>query len=85
MIKFLKSLFKPKFKVPVSQHGEYIVDRMIQRGHDWRNKNTYECRDHFWDWLEHEFGVKQQWSWREKRNYMVFRDEQHYMTFLLSL
>lgn len=76
---------KPKFKVPVDRHSDYIVERMMLRGHTWFGANKYQMRNHFWGFLKDEFGIKQKYSWREKRNYMVFKDENHYLTFLIKL
>mgnify|MGYP003346732462 FL=1 len=68
-----------KYKVPVDRHGSEIIIRMLSDG------LVVTVRQNFWDYLKKEFGIKQYFNWRNCTNYMVFRNEQHYLTFLLKL
>ena len=85
MFEKIKAFFKPKFKVPVTTHSDAIVDRMIRQGHTWTGQNKHVMRYCFWAYVEHEFGAKQEYSWRKSLNYMVFNSEQDYLIFLLKL
>lgn len=85
MIKRIINFFKPKFLVPVSKHSDAIVDRMIRQGHTWEGTNKHVMRYCFWAYVEHEFGAKQKYNWRQADNYMVFDSESDYMLFLLKL
>lgn len=85
MFNKILDFFKPKYLVPAIEHSDAVVDSMMRQGHTWLGKNKYQMRDHFWGFLEYQYGVKQKYSWREGKNYMVFRDHNHYLTFLLKL
>lgn len=76
---------KPKFKVPVDQHSDAIVDRMIRQGHTWEGANKHVMRYCFWAYVEHEFNAKQKYSWRLRKNFLVFKSEHDYLIFLMKL
>jgi hypothetical protein len=85
MFNTILNFFKPKYLVPVSEHSDAIVDNMMRQGMSWAGTNKYQMQYCFWTYLEYRYGVKQKYKWREGKNYMVFRDHNHYLTFLLKL
>lgn len=40
---------------------------------------------YFYEWLEKEYGVKREFSWREEKNYLVFDSERDFMWFMMKL
>ena len=77
--------FKPKYLVPASEHSDAVVEHMMRQGMSWVGMNRYQMRYCFWSYLEIRYGVKQKYSWRQSKNFMVFRDHNHYLMFLLKL
>lgn len=66
-----------KYKVPVDTHVDRIKDACLE------DKRYHYLN--FWKWLNEAHDIGQYYNRRECRNYMVFRNEQHYLTFLLKL
>ena len=64
-----------KHKVPVDTHFEQIKEAYFKA-------NTHID---VWYWLDDEYDIGQCYSNRERRNYLVFHNEQHYLMFLLKL
>jgi hypothetical protein len=63
-----------KYKVPADKHFDSIQSALIK---SWSFNP--------WEWLDAEHDVGQYYNWRESRNYLVFHNEKHYLTFLLKL
>lgn len=66
-----------KYKVPVDKHIDALRD-VVLKGKLYHYLN-------FWAWINDTHDVGQYYNWRESRNYLVFHNEQHYITFLLKL
>ena len=66
-----------KYKVPVDAHINSIKDAVL--------KDTSYHYLNFWAWLNETHDVGQYYNFNECRNYMVFHNEKHYLTFLLKL
>lgn len=68
-----------KYKVPIDDHADQIIDIVA-------NDDYYRIRSkHIWAWLDEKHDVGQYFNYNENRNYMVFHDKNHYLTFLLKL
>ena len=69
-----------KHKVPIDDHIEHIKDIWL------RDQIRYSIRySNLWRWLNDRYDVGQYYSNREKRAYLVFHNERHYLMFLLKL
>jgi hypothetical protein len=64
-----------KHKVPIDTHFEQIKEAYFKA----------KTHTKVWHWLDDEHDVGQYYSNRERRNYMVFHNRQHYLMFLLKL
>lgn len=64
-----------KYKIPVSQHFDQINNALMREGHF----------NNLWEWLDKKYDVGQYYNFKEGRNYLVFRDQKHYLIFLLKL
>lgn len=65
-----------KYKVPIDDHYKVILHHLLKN-----QQGTWNL----WDWLNTRHDVGQYYNWKEKRNYLVFHNEHHYLTFLLKL
>ena len=67
-----------KYKVPIHDIWDSVL-------HDKAVASQSSKYRGLWDWLDGEYDVGQYYSNRESRNYLVFHDKNHYLTFLLKL
>jgi hypothetical protein len=71
--------FKRKHLVPMDDCFNAILESI-------KRDDRYQSHSlGLWEWLEEKHGVKQQWSWRENKNYIVFDNESDYVLFLMKL
>ena len=70
--------FKRKYRVPVDELlFEQLAPIYMNLG---RNSSLY-----FYDWIEKEYGIKREYSWRKEMNYLVFDSERDFLVFMLKL
>jgi hypothetical protein len=71
-------MFGKKYRVLVNDYSDKIIAEMIQRSHSVYSRS-------FWQFIEHEYRGKQDFSWRKQKNYIVFAEEKDYTIFLLKV
>lgn len=63
--------------VPVDDYRNKLIDRYMA---DSRSKTLP-----LWEYIRQEFNTDPVYSWRERRNYLKFKNEKDYMMFLLKI
>jgi len=71
-------MFRKKYRVLVNDYSDKIIAEMLRNSHSVYSRS-------FWQFIEHEYHGKQDFSWRKQTNYIVFAEEKDYTMFLLKV
>lgn len=70
----MRNLFKRRYLVPVGDVFDLLRDKYLANDGGMT----------FFKWLEKNYGIKREWSWKTKINYLEFASREDYLLFVLQ-